>query len=87
MTWQALSAVRPVFLGMPAVAVGSGADVLHMGVAFLVELPQDAGEAVGGLPRHAAKRQLSSIRGAGTDKSCHCSSRVRVATIPTVSRS
>ena len=40
----------PVFLGMPAVAVGSGADVLHVGVAFLVELPQDAGEAVEHFP-------------------------------------
>lgn len=69
MTWQALSAVIPVFLGMPAVAVGSGADVLHVGVAFLVQVARDAGEAVGELPRHAAKRQLSSIRGAGTDKS------------------
>jgi hypothetical protein len=47
MTRQALSAVIPVFLGMPAVAVASGADVLHVGVAFLVQV---AGEAVERFP-------------------------------------
>jgi len=49
-TWQALSSVIPVFLGVATVAVASGADGLHVGVAFLVELAQDAGEAVERFP-------------------------------------
>ena len=47
MTWQAFSSVIPVFLGMAAVAVASGADGLHVGVAFLVQV---AGEAVERFP-------------------------------------
>jgi hypothetical protein len=42
--------------------------------------------AVRGLPRgHAAKRQLSFIRGVGANKSCHCHSQVRAVGIPAVS--